>query len=109
MELPPIRFENVTVRFEERDVLKDVRLTLNEQRIGIIGANGAGKSTLSRLINGLVLPTEGSVHVGDLNTRNHAKQIRRDVGFVFQNPANQIIMPLVSEDIAFGLKNLQIP
>lgn len=109
MELSPIRFENVTVRFEERDVLKDVRLTLNEQRIGIIGANGAGKSTLSRLINGLVLPTEGSVHVGDLNTRNHAKQIRRDVGFVFQNPANQIIMPLVSEDIAFGLKNLQIP
>lgn len=109
MELPPIRFENVTVSFEERDVLKDVSLTLNEQRIGIIGANGAGKSTLSRLINGLVLPTQGAVHVGDRDTQKHAKQIRRDVGFVFQNPANQIIMPLVSEDIAFGLKNLQLP
>ena len=108
MELPPILFENVTVKFEDRDVFKDVCLTLSEQRIGIIGANGAGKSTLSRLINGLVLPTHGTVHVGNLNTHKHAKQIRRDVGFVFQNPANQIIMPLVSEDIAFGLKNLQI-
>ncbi len=106
MELPPIRIENVTVRYEDRDVLTDVSLTLNEQRIGIIGANGAGKSTLSRLLNGLVLPTQGSVHIGELNTTQHSKQIRRQVGFVFQNPANQIIMPIVSEDIAFGLKNL---
>ena len=68
MELPPILFENVTVKFEDRDVLKDVCLTLSEQRIGIIGANGTGKSTLSRLINGLVLPTHGTVHVGNLNT-----------------------------------------
>lgn len=109
MELTPIRLEHVTVRFEDRVVLRDVSITLNEQRIGIIGANGAGKSTLSRLLNGLVLPTSGTVRIGELDTAKHAKQIRRDVGFVFQNPANQIIMPLVAEDIAFGLKNLSIP
>ncbi|WP_313813061.1 ABC transporter ATP-binding protein [Glutamicibacter sp.] len=108
MDLPQIRLENVTVTVENRDVLKDVSLTLNEHRIGIIGANGAGKSTLSRLINGLVLPSRGTVFIDELSTAKHAKQIRRDVGFVFQNPANQIIMPLVADDIAFGLKNLGI-
>lgn len=106
MNLPQIRLENVTVTVENRDVLKNVSLTLDERRIGIIGANGAGKSTLSRLINGLVLPTQGAVYVDGLNTAKHAKKIRRDVGFVFQNPANQIIMPLVADDIAFGLKNM---
>lgn len=106
MNLPQIQLENVTVSYDDRDVLTNLTLALNEQRIGIIGANGAGKSTLSRLLNGLVLPTTGTVRVGELTTAKHAKQIRRDVGFVFQNPANQIIMPLVAEDIAFGLKNL---
>lgn len=106
MNLPQIQLENVTVSYDDRDVLTNLTLSLDEQRIGIIGANGAGKSTLSRLLNGLVLPTSGTVHVGDFTTAKHSKQIRRDVGFVFQNPANQIIMPLVAEDIAFGLKNL---
>ncbi len=109
MELPSIRLENVFVRYDNRDVLRQISIDLDEKRIGIIGANGAGKSTLSRLLNGLVLPTEGTVHIGELNTREHAKQIRRQVGFVFQNPANQIIMPIVSDDIAFGLKNLSLP
>ncbi|MGQ3384626.1 energy-coupling factor ABC transporter ATP-binding protein [Glutamicibacter halophytocola] len=109
MDLPSIRLENVSVRYDDRAVLRDVSISLDEQRIGVIGANGAGKSTLSRLLNGLVLPTDGAVHVGGLNTRQHSKQIRREVGFVFQNPANQIIMPIVSDDIAFGLKNLSLP
>ncbi|GAA2946634.1 energy-coupling factor ABC transporter ATP-binding protein [Glutamicibacter bergerei] len=106
MELPEIQLEQVTVSFEDRPVLTDITLTLNERRIGIIGANGAGKSTLSRLLNALVIPTTGTVRVGGLDTSKNAKQIRRDVGFVFQNPANQIIMPLVADDIAFGLKNI---
>lgn len=109
MELPSIRLENVSVRYDDRVALRELSISLNEQRIGVIGANGAGKSTLSRLLNGLVLPTDGTVHIGDLNTRQHSKQIRREVGFVFQNPANQIIMPIVSDDIAFGLKNLSMP
>lgn len=109
MDLPQIRLDHVSVTVEDRTVLNDVSITLTERRIGIIGANGAGKSTLSRLINGLVLPTAGTVFVDSLTTSKHSKQIRRDVGFVFQNPVNQIIMPIVADDIAFGLKNLGLP
>ena len=109
MELPSIQLHNASVRFEDRTVLDEITLELNERRIGIIGANGAGKSTLSRLLNALVLPTRGTVLIDGLDTARHAKTVRRDVGFVFQNPANQIIMPIVADDIAFGLKNLKLP
>lgn len=109
MDLPRIYLDQVSVQREGKTVLRDITLSLDEHRIGIVGPNGAGKSTLVRLLNGLVLPTSGSVNVGNLSTAAAAKKIRRDVGFVFQNPANQIIMPLVRDDIAFGLKNLGLP
>ncbi|MEO9788690.1 MAG: ABC transporter ATP-binding protein, partial [Aurantimonas coralicida] len=64
----------------------------------------SGKSTFARLLNGLVLPSEGSVTVDGLDTRSSGKEVRRLVGFVFQNPDNQIVYPTVAEDIAFGLK-----
>lgn len=101
-----IRLSGVTVTREGHDVLKDVDLSLDEQRIAVIGLNGSGKSTLVRLLNGLLLPTRGTVQVGGLSTAKDAKLIRRQVGFVFQNPENQIVMPLVAEDLAFGAKNL---
>ncbi len=103
---PGIRLTGVTVTREGTDVLRDVDLTLDEHRIAVIGLNGSGKSTLVRLLNALVLPTRGTVRVGELTTAQDAKRIRRQVGFVFQNPENQIVMPLVAEDIAFGVKNL---
>lgn len=103
---PGIRLTDVTVTREGRDVLRDVDLTLDEHRIAVIGLNGSGKSTLVRLLNALVLPTRGTVRVGELTTARDAKRIRRQVGFVFQSPENQIVMPLVAEDIAFGVKNL---
>lgn len=103
---PGIRLTGVTVTREGTDVLRDVDLTLDEHRIAVIGLNGSGKSTLVRLLNALVLPTRGTVQVGELTTARDAKRIRRQVGFVFQNPENQIVMPLVAEDIAFGVKNL---
>ena len=109
VSVPGIELDRVSVQRADKLVLDEVSLSLNEPRIGIIGPNGAGKSTLVRLLNGLVLPTSGTVNVGQLTTAHCAKKIRRDVGFVFQNPANQIIMPLVRDDIAFGLKNLGIP
>jgi biotin transport system ATP-binding protein len=87
-------------------VLSEVSLTLTERRIGVIGSNGSGKSTFARLLNGLLLPDRGSVTVDGLDTKSKAKEIRRRVGFVFQNPDNQIVFPLVEEDIAFGMKNL---
>lgn len=104
-----IVMDRVSVEYDDRRVLDDISLTLSEQRIAIIGLNGSGKSTLVRLINGLVMPTYGRVTVGGACTMKETKQVRRRVGFVFQNPANQIIMPTVGEDMLFGLKNIGIP
>lgn len=87
-------------------MLDNINLTLSERRIGIIGSNGSGKSTFARLLNGLLLPSEGTVTIDGLNTRKDGKKIRQKVGFVFQNPDNQIVFPIVEEDIAFGMKNL---
>lgn len=86
-------------------MLSDLTLAIGERRIGVIGANGSGKSTFVRLLNGLILPSEGSVTVGGIDTRTDAKAVRRKVGFVFQNPDSQIVYPTVGEDIAFGLKH----
>lgn len=87
-----------------RTVLREVDLRLVERRVGVIGANGSGKSTFARLLNGLVLPTEGRVSVDGLDTRTHAKAVRRKVGFCFTDPDAQIVMPTVAEDIGFGLR-----
>jgi biotin transport system ATP-binding protein len=90
-------------------VLRDLTLTLAEHRIGVIGGNGSGKSTLARLLNGLVLPSEGRVLVDGLDTRTDLRAVRRRVGFVFQDPDAQIVHPTVAEDVAFGLQNQGVP
>jgi ABC-type sulfate/molybdate transport systems ATPase subunit len=99
-----VEFKNVEVRRDSRTVLSGIDLALTEHRIGIIGPNGSGKSSLIRLVNGLLLPEAGQVLVDGLDTRKDVTEIRRKVGFVFQNPDNQIVFPVVHEDIAFGLK-----
>jgi biotin transport system ATP-binding protein len=99
-----IRLEGVSHRYGDRRVLSDVDLTLTERRIGIVGANGSGKSTLARMLNGLVVPTEGTVRVGDLDTAKDGPAVRRRVGFVFTDPDAQIVMPTVGEDVAFSLR-----
>ncbi len=104
-----IEVSNVSHRFGACDVLKDVSLSICERRVGIIGANGSGKSTFVRLLNGLLIPDQGTVIVDGIDTREDVKAVRRRVGFVFQNPDNQIVFPVVEEDIAFGLKNLKLP
>ena len=87
-----------------RTVLRDVSVTLSEQRVGVIGANGSGKSTFARLVNGLVAPTTGTVRVDGLDTVRDGRAVRRKVGFCFTDPDAQIVMPTVAEDIAFGLR-----
>ncbi len=104
-----IEVSNVSHRFGTRDVLNAVNLTIGERRVGVIGANGSGKSTFARLLNGLLIPDEGTVRVDGIDTREDPKAVRRRVGFVFQNPDNQIVFPIVEEDVAFGLKNLKLP
>lgn len=101
-----IEFNNVTQSFDGRVVLQELNLKLTERRIGIVGSNGSGKSTFARLINGLQLPTSGKVEVDGYDTAKDAKSVRKRVGFVFQNADNQIVFPLVEEDLAFGLKNV---
>ena len=104
-----ITLENVTVEFDQRRVLDDISLSLSEKRIGIVGANGSGKSTFVRLLNGLQVASSGTVRVDDFDAAKDGRKLRRHVGFVFQNPDNQIVYPVVDEDIAFGLKALKLP
>ena len=103
-----IELKNVCVEAGGHKILDNLNLKLAEKRIAIIGANGSGKSTFVRLLNGLRLPTSGEVLVDSLDSRKYGKEIRRKVGFVFQNPDNQIVMPVVEEDLAFGLKNIGV-
>jgi biotin transport system ATP-binding protein len=104
-----IELRGVGHRYGERTVLADVDLRLTERRIGVIGANGSGKSTFARLLNGLVLPTNGTVLVDGLDTRTAGRAVRRRVGFVFQDPDAQIVHPTVAEDAAYGLENQGVP
>jgi biotin transport system ATP-binding protein len=104
-----IEVQEVSQQFGRRLVLSDVTVTLRERRVAVIGANGSGKSTFARLLNGLILPTRGRVLVEGADTQTHGRDIRRKVGFCFQNPDNQIVFPVVSEDLAFGLKHLGLP
>lgn len=104
-----IEVQEVTHRFGQREVLSDVTVTLRERRVAIIGPNGSGKSTFARLLNGLQVPARGRVLVEGLDTRSHGRDVRRKVGFGFQNPDNQIVFPVVSEDLAFGMKHHGLP
>ena len=76
--------------------------------ISVIGPNGSGKSTLAKLLNGLYIPTSGTVEVDGLSTREkkNIPQIRRKVALLFQNPDNQIVGDTVEDDTAFGPENL---
>ncbi|MGD9478179.1 UNVERIFIED_ORG: energy-coupling factor ABC transporter ATP-binding protein [Roseateles sp. XES5] len=100
-----IVFSAATVHYAGRVALHPLALTLSERRIGVVGLNGSGKSTMARLINGLVKPTAGTVTVGGLDTVADAEAARGRTGFIFQNPQHQMILPILAEDIAFGLKN----
>lgn len=103
-----IELRQVSHRYDQKVVLHPLSLTLTERRIGVVGSNGSGKSTFARLLNGLLLPWQGQVLVDGLDTRRQAREVRRQVGFVFQNPEHQIVFPVVEEDLAFGLKNLKV-
>lgn len=99
-----IQIEGVSHRYGDREVLCGIDLSLVEDRIGVIGANGSGKSTLARLLNGLVVPSTGRVLVEGMDTARDGAGVRRKVGFVFSDPDAQIVMPTVSEDVAFSLR-----
>jgi energy-coupling factor transport system ATP-binding protein len=76
-------------------------------RVAIIGENGSGKTTLAKHLNALLRPTRGEIYVGDWDTRTHtAAQLARRVGFLFQNPDEQIFKNRVADEVAFGPRQL---
>ena len=97
--------EGITRAVDEVDL--DIK---QGQFIAVLGHNGSGKSTLAKHINAILYPTEGSVWVDGMNTREEKKvwDIRQTVGMVFQNPDNQIIGQVVEEDVGFGPENLGV-
>ncbi len=80
------------------------------ESVAIVGANGAGKSTLLLHLNGYLTPSEGTIRIGDFPlTKDTVQDIRRTVGMVFQDPDDQLFMPTVFDDVAFGPLNLGLP
>jgi len=86
----------------------DLRIDRGE-RVALLGPNGAGKTTLALHLNGVLTPSSGMVFVGDLVvTRASLREVRRRVGLVFQDPDDQLFMPTVAEDVAFGPANFGV-
>jgi len=85
-----------------------VSLNINAgEQVAIVGQNGAGKTTLVKHLNGLLQPTSGYVRIEDWDTKEHSvSQLARRVGYVFQNPDEQLFSKNVGTEVAFGPKNL---
>ena len=79
--------------------------------VAVLGHNGSGKSTLAKQINALLIPSEGTMWVDDMDTAKEPElwKIRQKAGMVFQNPDNQIIGTVVEEDVGFGPENMGVP
>ncbi|MEW6286690.1 MAG: ABC transporter ATP-binding protein [Chloroflexota bacterium] len=91
--------------------LRGISLTIEAgEQVGIVGQNGAGKTTLVRHLNGLLHPTAGEVKIGDWDTRKYSvAKLAARVGYVFQNPDDQLFSRDVRTEVAFGPKNLGYP
>lgn len=115
---PIIRTENLKFSYKnqedgkEYEVLKGIDMEVRKgEFLCVLGHNGSGKSTLAKHFNSILVPTEGKVFVGDMDTSDEDKlfDIRQRVGMVFQNPDNQIVATIVEEDVAFAPENLGLP
>ena len=114
-----IRAEQVRFQYKKRDVdgnviateeiLKGVDITIKKgEFIALLGRNGSGKTTFSKQLNAILRPSEGTVTVDEMGTKDADKlyEIRQRVGMVFQNPDNQMVAASVEEEVAFGPENL---
>lgn len=109
MTTPVLQFENIHYTYPDgHAALRGVNLTIAAgERVALVGANSAGKSTLLLLCNGCLWPTQGQIFVcGEALTRANLAAVRRRVGSVFQNAEDQLFMPTVAQDVAFGPRNL---
>ncbi|MEY8337880.1 energy-coupling factor transporter ATPase [Lachnospiraceae bacterium 62-35] len=97
---------------EVNRAIDDVSLDIREgDFVAVLGHNGSGKSTFAKHVNGILLPTEGTLWISGMDTRDesHIWDIRKTAGMVFQNPDNQIIGNIVEEDVGFGPENMGVP
>ncbi|MDO5551003.1 MAG: energy-coupling factor transporter ATPase [Lachnospiraceae bacterium] len=107
------------IRRDEEDKIEEVNRAIDAvdvdiqkgDFVAILGHNGSGKSTFAKHVNGILLPTEGTVWISDMDTQDpsHIWDIRKTAGMVFQNPDNQIIGNIVEEDVGFGPENMGVP
>jgi len=109
-----VSVRNVSYRFDGSDINAVDNISLEVKKgefLAVLGRNGSGKSTLGKLINGLYVPSEGSVSVfgKTFSNEEEAYEVRRSCGMVFQDPDNQLVATIVEEDVAFGCENLGIP
>lgn len=106
-----LRFEEVHYSYPNGyEALRGVSFEVTHgEKVALVGANGAGKSTLLLHTNGLLCPTQGKVVMGGITlTRKTLPLVRQSVGLVFQDPDNQLFMPTVREDVAFGPANMRL-
>jgi energy-coupling factor transporter ATPase len=108
---PIVSCENLTYSYPSSAgaALADLTFELHPgEYVGVVGPNGGGKSTLVRLLNGLLRPDSGSVHIGELDPAIEPFEARKKIGMLFQNPENGLVAPFVEDDVAFGLENLGV-
>lgn len=104
----PISIESLSYTYPDgTQALREINLSIKAtERVALVGANGSGKSTLLLHLNGILLPQQGTIQVGEYQMEQQClKAIRNFVGLVFQNPDDQLFMPTVWEDILFGPMN----
>ena len=109
MSTPVISIEGLSYRYPDgTEALHDIDLHIHEgERLALLGPNGAGKTTLVLHCNGIHLPQVGSIAVSGISIdRDTVMEARRRVGIVFQDPDDQLFMPTVRADVAFGPRNL---
>ena len=106
-----LRFDDVHYRYPNGyEALCGVSFCITHgEKVALVGANGAGKSTLLLHTNGLLMPSQGGVVLGGIAlTRRTLPLVRQSVGLVFQDSDNQLFMPTVEEDVAFGPSNMRL-
>ncbi len=107
-----IKLNNVSFKYSEEatPVVKQLSLTIHEgEWVSLVGHNGSGKSTVAKLMNGLLLPAEGTILIDNMELNESTIwEARKKIGMVFQNPENQFVGTTVMDDVVFGLENLGI-
>lgn len=106
-----VKLSNVHYKYPDKhEALKGIDLTLYEgESLGIVGSNGAGKSTLLLQFTGILFPSEGTIEINGKKVNNkNLPDIRKNIGFTFQSPEDQLFTMSVYEDVAFAPKNYKI-